>query len=705
MDEEKQRNTLTRAWRMYELGRSYNNALVPNQYNLVNTNLEFYAGNQWQGLPQTPAMARLPKPVFNIIKRITNLFVAALTANATTISFESLAYYDGSNENDERHDAATFATAEVRNLFDKFKLEYRIRDALFDGAVTGDYAAHFYWDPTAIPYGGAYGPYQGEIQMEMVDGINVMFGNPNERTVEKQPYILIVGRDTVGHLRAERKKYAKMAAKKSKKATSVYDDSDLIQPDADNTYQAGIGGRHERTMAGDDTDKCLYVYLYTKVTKTEEILDPNTGEPMLEPVLDKNGDPVPDTDENGDIVLDLTGQIKYKMKVAKRPVTSVHVTKATRSCNIFEDIDTGLSRYPIAWGNWEHQKNQYHGRALVTGIIPNQLFINQMFAMVMRHLQLMGFPKTVYNADLIGQWNNEVGTAIGVRNLVPGQRIGDVAAQLQPADMSYQIIQAIDKAMEYTKECLGATDIQLGAVKPDNTSAMMVLQANSEVPLEIPRANKDEWIEDIGAILLDMMGTYYGKRPIIIERSMEELIPNAAGQAQLNGMTGMMMTQKVTRKVKEEFDFSQFKHLYLNCRTDVGATSQYSEISIVQTLDNLRRDGTLDIIEYLERIPDRLIPRKQELVEKLKAQIAEQQSMANTAGLSPELAEAAKLNGTQPMQQAAIAGAPKLATQGVMTPQDAGDMIGRMPQGIQDKYAQYPGFARKSLESSIENGD
>lgn len=76
-----------------------------------------------------------------------------------------------------------------------------------------------------------------------------------------------------------------------------------------------------------------------------------------------------------------------------RPVTTVHVTKATKDCNIFEDVDTGLSRYPIAWGNWERQKNQYHGRALVTGIVPNQIFINSMMALVFRHLQLQSFPR------------------------------------------------------------------------------------------------------------------------------------------------------------------------------------------------------------------------------------------------------------------------------------------------------------------------
>ena len=76
----------------------------------------------------------------------------------------------------------------------------------------------------------------------------------------------------------------------------------------------------------------------------------------------------------------------------------------------------------------------------------------------------------------------------------------------------------------------------------------------------------------------------------------------------------------------EEFDFSQLKHLWLNVSVEVGATTRFSEIAMVQTLDNLRRDGTLEIIDYLERIPDRLIPRKQELIEAIRARMTEQQA-------------------------------------------------------------------------------
>ena len=604
----------TKAWQRYEQGRAYNNRLIPNQYDLVNTNVEFFAGNQWLNLPQTNAMAKLPKPTFNIIKRVASLFVASLTSSAASVSFDELGSSDSSGDLNNGESAAAIATEEVQNLLEKFKMEYRIREALFDGAQTGDYCAHFYWDCDAIPYGGAFGKHVGEIRMELVDGINVMFGDPNNANVEKQPYILIVGRESVERLEAERRMYAYKGG--------------VQTIDADNEVFDRIGiGAQAQMENGDENGKALYVYMYEKHDGT------------------------------------------------------VHVTKATRNCVIYEDIDTGLSRYPIAWGNWEKQKNQYHGRALVTGIVPNQIFINTMFAMVMRHLQLMGFPKTVYNADLVSQWSNEVGQAIGVRGLMPGQDISQVAYNLQPADMSDQILKVIDKAISYTKDCLGATDAQLGSVNPDNTSALMVLQSSAEVPLENVRAGLYEWLEDIGAILLDMIGTYYGVRTVMRAQSMEEPVTDGQGIPQVDS-SGVMKTRTVTQRVAQEYDFSKFKILWFNVRVNAGATTYYSEIAMVQTLDNLRRDGTLEIVDYLERIPDQLIPRKAELIREMRTRAA-MADESKQRGAAENAAEQLMLIGGQLSEDKAIA---------------------KLPVSMQARYANLPTVAKSALRQIGESG-
>ena len=594
-------NNSPRAWKLFEEGRRYNASLTPNQYDLVETNTEFFMGNQWLHLPDTPAMRGLPKPTFNILKRIASLFIASLTSSGVALRYEPLAYYSA-GQTDVHGEPAQFANAAVANLMEKLKMDYRIREALFDGAQTGDYCAHFYFDPDLRPYGGAFGHHRGEIQMELVDGINVMFGNPNDPRVQSQPYILIVGRDTVEHLRFEAERFRRHNPRKQ---TDPWDQA--IEADSEYGLITGSGGKRELS-ADDDTGKALYVLLYTRHTREEDELD-GEGMPLYQPVLDENGLPV----------LNESGVPKHRK--VKRLVTTICATKATRTGVIYEDVDTGLSLYPIAWGNWERQKNQYHGRALVTGLIPNQIFINSMFATAMRHMQLMAFPKTIYNADLISQWSNEVGQSIAIHGLQPGQSVGQVAANIQPAEMSSQIFALIDRAMSYTKECLGATDAQMGNVRPDNTSALMVLQTNSEVPLENIRAGLYEWLEDIGAILPDMMATYYGKRPIVVEQELEELVLDGMEVPRIDPDTGRMMTRRVKRKVLKEFDFAQLKHLTLNLRIDVGATTYFSEIAMTQTLDNLRKDGTLDVIQYLERIPDKLIPRKQELLDQIRQRV------------------------------------------------------------------------------------
>ena len=72
--------------------------------------------------------------------------------------------------------------------------------------------------------------------------------------------------------------------------------------------------------------------------------------------------------------------------------------------------DTGYSRYPIAFMPWEKVKNQYHGQAAITGMIPNQIFVNKLFAMAMQHVKQLAFPKVIYNRNLMAgrKWNNRV---------------------------------------------------------------------------------------------------------------------------------------------------------------------------------------------------------------------------------------------------------------------------------------------------------
>lgn len=653
----------TDTWQLYELGKQYNESLRPSYYNLVNTNIEFFVGNQWKGLSESSAMASLPKPVFNIIKRVGSLFVASLTSSASKVSFEPLANKqegpEGASENTQAVKAAEMATSEIENLFDKFKMDFRIRDAMFDGLQTGDYCAHFYWDASARPYGGAFSSHRGEIKMELVDGVNVMFGNPNTHVVEDQPYILVLGRDMASNLRREYK-----ANHKGKDFGE-----DHILSDNDYQYQAGSNGKVE-LGENDKTGKALFAYKYFKKTTEVKLTNPD-GTPKMVTVTDGAGNPVQETLEDGFPITDSLGMPVYKQKQATELRTTVWVKKETKFAEIFPETDTGLTYYPIAWGNWERQKNSYHGRAFVTGVVPNQIYINTMFALVERHQQMNGFPKAIYDGNVMGNWSNQVGQAIAVYDLPPDKRIQDLYGVIQPADMSTQIMRGIEMAMQFTKECLGATDAQLGNVNPDNTSALIALQSSSQVPLENPQSCKFEWVEDIGRILLDMMGTYYGKRPVV-RREV-----TTAGM--VDPTTGMPSTVQQVSSVVEEYDFRQLKDLWLNVRADVGASTYWSRIAIVQTLDNLKQSGVLDVLDYLERMPDEYIPRKAELIAKLRQQLAPQQTPGTEGGAPAEEGPAVGV------------------ASGAMAGNTEAAVLGSMPMGAQEMYEHMGGVTQKAM--------
>jgi hypothetical protein len=568
----------TQDWKLFEAGKKYNNNLTPSYYDTVDANLEFYAGNQWRNLDAD----NMPKPVFNIIKRVVQFMVAQLISSKTKLHFEPLLNADnGDKQVEDEPTPADIANSMVSNLFEKFKMDFKIKDALTDGANTGDYCAHLYWDVHQKPYGSMY-PIEGEICLELVDGTNVFLGNANNPNMDAQPYVIIAGRDMVQNLREE----AKQFKQNDQEVNS-------IQSDKNYNEQASDNGKIE--VDADEYGKAQYIIVYRKKKIQKEVVD-DFGNKTMETTY------------------------------------TITASKSVETAYIYKDVDTGLQYYPVAWGNWERQKNTYHGRALATGLLPNQIFINRMFAMVMYHLMMTAFPKAVYNADLIDVWDNEIGSAIGVSGMDTSANIRNIAGYLEPGNMSNQIIQTIELAMQYTKETMGISDVAMGAIEnPKNTSAIIAVQKSSAIPLENPKANLYEWIEDIGRILFDMMGAYYGERPLVVD---------IKGQKQL-----------VT------YDFKQFKQQWLNVRADVGESSYWSEIASLQTLDSLLDREKIEFIDYLERVPDEYIPQKQELISKIKDQMAQQEQMAADpqmaiAQLTPE--EQQKFYAAPPEVQAQI---------------------------------------------------
>lgn len=253
--------------------------------------------------------------------------------------------------------------------------------------------------------------------------------------------------------------------------------------------------------------------------------------------------------------------------------------------------NTGYRLYPVAYASWEKVRGSYHGQGVITSLIPNQIFVNKLWAMAMEQVKATAFPKVIYNRSALPEgWKAGAGKAIGVY----GNPNEAVASSFKAHDMSAQVMELVDRTIAYTREFMGASDAALGNVAPNNTSAIIAVQKASAAPLELQRLTFYQFVEDYIRIILDIIRVHYGEVKL---------------QGQTNGNTA------------EYVDLSALNYSALELTVDVGASAYWSELMQVETMDNLFGKGIVtDAVTYLENIPESYIKNKKVLIKKLEEQ-------------------------------------------------------------------------------------
>ena len=529
-------------YKRYDKGVSFNTQI--NLYDTVKENENFFIGKQWEGVESNG----LPTPVFNFLKRVTLFQIATISSN--NLSMQATPLNSTSRyELGDLEQVTDVLNKQFAELFERNKIVTKVREFMRNAAVDGDGATYSWFDPDMETGQDA----KGGIVTEIIENTRIIFGNPNERNVQEQPYVIIPMRKQV--------EYVKNLAEKNGVRK---DDIDSIKADSE-AYD-------NKMDALTDDRVSMYVYLYR---------DFETG--------------------------------------------TIHSYKCTQNVELEADKDTELKFYPITWMNWDYIQDCYHGQALISQLLPNQKFVNKAFAMAMISLMTTAYPKIVYDKTRIPKWDSRVGAAIGVN----GGDMNSIAKIIDPAQISPQIGQFIDLAVNYTQNFMGASDAALGDTRPDNTSAIIALQRASNAPLELVKLNMYESIEDLGRIYLDMMRVYYGTRYVQVKfLSKQEMNNQPLGMSLQN------------EEFNKPFDFSILNEIPMSLKLDVGASSYWSEITTVQTLDNLLMQGKIELVDYLERIPEGYVSKKQELIDKLKgmqAQMVGQQSASPVMGQGPEV--------------------------------------------------------------------
>ncbi len=290
----------------------------------------------------------------------------------------------------------------------------------------------------------------------------------------------------------------------------------------------------------------------------------------------------------------------------------------TETATIRKPFNTGLKLYPLAWFVWEEVADQFHGRSIVTGLIQNQVAINRLYAMYIRSVEMNAFPKVVYDKQKLPDgWSNAVGKAIAATPGVEGLNAAKIAQVIRGGDVSNQVMEAIDKAIAWIKESVGATDAALGNIRPDNAQAIVAASTQAAVPMALVKLNHNDFVEQEVRIINDMMRNYYGTREV------------AAESFKLDD--GTLLTDEVGDPVKTiSYDFSKLDNPNMRLNIDIGTAAYWNEIQESTTLDNLFKNSIISARLYVESMPDNLIKNKPKIVEELKKREAAAQAAATS---------------------------------------------------------------------------
>jgi len=529
----KDKPTAETVWSFYQKGLVFNSAV--NLDETVKSNENFFIGKQWEGVQANG----LPTPQFNILKRVVGFIVASITTDNIKVNATALA---NTPATDELVEPVRVVNEEMDALTEHNNIPSLLREFARNAAVDGDGCIYTYWDPDVDCGGGV----KGAIKSEITENTRVFFGNPNDRDVQSQPYIIISSREIVRNVKLRAKDNS---AEGWEQIKADYDDS-----------------------VSTDSAK----YTDDKVTVLLTLWR---------------------SDEDGEI----------------------WAYESTQTCEVRKPWSLGIRLYPVCWLNWDYIRDCYHGQAMITGLIPNQIFINKAWAMSMLSIMRSAWPKVVYDKTRVSRWDNRVGGAIPA--------MGDpsnVAHIIDPAAISPQVSQLIGLAVEQTEQSLGATAVALGDTRPDNTSAIIALQRAAATPSEMTKQNLYSAIEELYRIYLEFMGQYYGRRKVDTEP------PKQVADAM--AFAGMDAPQTVLM----DFDFSILKESPMMLKIDVGGSTYYSEIAAIQTLDRLWQAKGISTLQYLERIPDSYMPGRRALISELKQQEAMQQAQMQAMSMQAQ---------------------------------------------------------------------
>lgn len=279
----------------------------------------------------------------------------------------------------------------------------------------------------------------------------------------------------------------------------------------------------------------------------------------------------------------------------------VMCVKCTENALVRRPFDTGVKLYPLAVMRWDKRRSSAYGDSEITYLVPNQIAINRALSSQVWNLMLHGMPIMLINGDIVDNVTNDPGQIIKVYG--GAEDVAGAIRYVQPPSFAGQMITSVNDLAANTLSDSGANDAALGNIRPDNATAIIQMREAALQPMQLKQNAYYAFIEDVMRIWADFWLNLYGDRRLKIDTPQ--------GVAYV------------------PFHAERYKNLLVNAKVDVGASTLYSQSIVVSTLDALLSAQIITPQQYLERMPENIIPNKTGLINEFKDQQAAQAEYEN----------------------------------------------------------------------------
>lgn len=323
-------------------------------------------------------------------------------------------------------------------------------------------------------------------------------------------------------------------------------------------------------------------------------------------------------EESGDAAkLEVDNMVTIVYKMYKKDGT-VHFSIATRWVDIVEDVDTGLSLYPIAHFVWEEKEGSARGEGEVRYLIPNQIEVNRTEVRRVLTVKYQAYPQKVVDVSKIANPAalNTVGGTIRT-NGQPVEDVHKIVGTIPPAQMSPDVKQLQDDLIEVTRVLAGAGDSATGQVDPESASgrAILAVQQASQAPMTEQKESYKNFVEDIAKIWLEYL-IVYSEEGV----NMEETVTDP--------QTGEDVVQIVN------VPQTALRQLQAAVRIDITPKGIYDKFAQEQTVENLLIQGFFtaqrvgELETYASVLDDDAVAPKMKIQEAIEHIREEQQRIA-----------------------------------------------------------------------------